>query len=157
MPTGEGKPPRLCLTHRPRKAGNLGSGDPNMINTEIGGDVIDLRDVTDRVNELEELRDGTSEGFDEDAAEELLALWNLLDDLRGNGGDHDWRGDWYPGSMIAESYFEDYARELASDIYGKEIDEAKWPFDCIDWEQAASALKIDYGTVEFDGQTYLYR
>jgi hypothetical protein len=59
--------------------------------------------------------------------------------------------------LIHEDAFEDYARELAEDLHGKEIREASWPFDCIDWERAADELRADYTTVEIDGNTYYVR
>ena len=56
-------------------------------------------------------------------------------------------------TLINDNYFEDYARDLADDIYGiKDY----WPFSCIDWEQAADELKSDYYSVEYDGETYWY-
>lgn len=57
-------------------------------------------------------------------------------------------------TLINDNYFEDYARDLADGIYG--IKDC-WPFDCIDWEQAANALKNDYSSVDYDGETYWYR
>lgn len=100
--------------------------------------VIDLRDV--RGNLLAELK----------------ALENLLSETRGRGGDHDWRGDWYPLLLIRDDYMEDYCKELAVDcgmISGKE----SWPLDCIDWERATERFKEDYTKIEFMGETYWYR
>jgi hypothetical protein len=36
-------------------------------------------------------------------AEELDRLTELLTDLAGAGGDEQWRGDWYPGALIADA------------------------------------------------------
>lgn len=126
-------------------------------------DVIDLRDVTDRVEHLEQLRQpgpvdlGDDNDTDQDTLfAELAALEGLLDELRGNGGDHDWRGDWYPLLMVRDSYFEDFARQEAEDLDLIKSD-ASWPYTCIDWEQAAEELKQDYSTVEFGDVTYWYR
>lgn len=92
-----------------------------------------------------------SDGLDEDDADELRALESLADECEGYG-------DWEHGAtLIRESHFEDYARELAEDLYGAAIRNASWPFDCIDWEQAAAALRHDYMTVDFDGVEYLLR
>jgi hypothetical protein len=122
-----------------------------MSDTTNSADLIDVRDVIDRFEELEDAR------RDEDEAQEFTELSALLEELKGCGGDHQWRGDWYPVTLIHDCYFEKYAQELASDIYGKEIDKAQWPFDCIDWEKAASDLQGDYSTVDYDGVTYWYR
>lgn len=59
-------------------------------------------------------------------------------------------------TLIRDSYFETYARQLAEDIGAIKGDEG-WPLNCIDWEQATNELKMDYTTVEFDGETYHYR
>lgn len=122
-------------------------------------DVIDVRDIIARVEELEGLRDDEDEEFDngdEQGQGELLTLTELLDDLKGNGGDEQWRGDWYPITLVRDSYFEDYARELADDI-GAVNKDLSWPNNCIDWERAARELLMDYTSTEFDGITYHYR
>jgi hypothetical protein len=94
--------------------------------------------------------------FDAEDGEELEKLTKLLDELRGYGGDHQFEGDWYPGSLIAESDFEEYARDLAEDI-GAIPDDAQWPCTCIDWEKAARELQTDYSSVTYEGTDYLYR
>lgn len=96
------------------------------------------------------------QAFDENDADELEKLEKLVDDVRGYGGDHQFEGDWFPGQLIAESDFEDYARELAEDI-GAIPDDAAWPCTCIDWEKAARELQVDYSSVTYDGTDYLYR
>lgn len=79
---------------------------------------------------------------------ELAALVAFRDEASGYC-------DWHSGAtLIRESYFEDYARELAEDLHGSEIRDAKWPFSCIDWERAAEELRQDYTAAEFDGVTY---
>lgn len=122
-------------------------------------DYIDVRDVIERVEELERIEgiEGDIENLIEsDEATELVTLRELLDELRGNGGDHEYKGAWYPVGLIRESHFQDYAQELAEDI-GAINSEAGWPTGCIDWEQAADELLIDYSSVEFEGITYYYR
>lgn len=92
----------------------------------------------------------------QDAIEEFYKLRELLNDLKGYGGDEQWRGDWYPILLIRDSHFRDYAEELAEDI-GAINSDAGWPNRCIDWARAARELQVDYSTVEFDGTTYWYR
>jgi hypothetical protein len=87
---------------------------------------------------------------------ELSALRDFLDQMRGYGGDHQWEGDWYPVTLVRESYFTDYAQELAEDI-GAISRDAQWPLACIDWDKAADELKMDYTGAEFDGVTYYFR
>ncbi|KKL86611.1 hypothetical protein LCGC14_1942930, partial [marine sediment metagenome] len=83
-------------------------------------------------------------------------LAELLAELKGYGGDHQWKGDWYPVTLIRDSYFKEYAQELADDIGAIDSD-LTWPNNCIDWDQATRELQMDYSTVEFDGITYWYR
>lgn len=135
-------------------------------------DVIDLRDVIARVEELREERDGfeldhpdggTVEapgewaGLNPDDSAELATLEALLEDCKGNGGDEQWEGYWYPVTLIRDNYFEDYAQELAEDVCSDAVANASWPLTCIDWEKAARELQMDYTSVEFDGVTYWTR
>ena len=133
-------------------------------------DIIDTRDIIARVEELREERDdlqlaldgGSQEDvnalaeWETDNAEELAELESLLDDLNDMGGDEQWEGDWYPATLIRDSYFQDYAQELAEDC-GMIDNNAKWPMTCIDWEQAARELRHDYSAVEVNGVTYWTR
>lgn len=130
---------------------------------DLQADIIDVRDIIARVEELrEELADyenteGDLEAHDENLEQqgELTALESILEDLAGNGGDEEWEGDWYPVTLIRDSYFQDYAQELAEDCGFTAGNE--WPARCIDWEQAAWELRQDYTSTEIDGVTYWYR
>jgi antirestriction protein len=122
-------------------------------------DMIDVRDVIARVEELREERESAETVGEWEASTEcgeLAQLEELLSDLEGMGGDEQWEGVWYPVTLIRDSYFEDYAQELADDI-GAVPDNATWPNNCIDWERAARELQQDYTSVEFDGDTYWTR
>ena len=114
-------------------------------------DVLDIRDVIERFEELEE-----QEERDELEEYELGQLAALLEECKGNGGDEQWRGDWYPITLIRDSYFETYAQELADDI-GAINSDATWPNNCIDWERAARELQMDYTSVDYDGVDYWVR
>ena len=81
----------------------------------------------------------------------MAALQVVLSELKGNGGDEQWRGDWYPVMLIRDSYFDDYAQELAVCLT------KRWPYTCIDWVQAARELQMDYTSTEIDGVTFWYR
>jgi hypothetical protein len=87
---------------------------------------------------------------------ELASLLAIMRDMQGYGGDEQWRGEWYPVTLIDDVYFEDYARELAEDIGAIDKD-ASWPNTYIDWEAAATALRQDYTSTEIEGRTYWYR
>ena len=142
----------------------------NARNHEISNsdDVIDSRDVIARVAELEseradlesEAQDDTNvvrdeaiealKQWDDENGGELKALQSLAEEA---GGSADWT---YGETLIRESYFKDYAQELAEDI-GAIDAKATWPNTCIDWQQAARELKMDYTTVSYDGVDYLIR
>lgn len=131
--------------------------------------VIDSRDVIARIEELEaertDLLDAVESAEDDDKhdkhemevlawndenADELKALQSLAEEGSGSS-------DWIHGeTLIADSYFEEYAQELAEDI-GAINRDATWPNDCIDWEKAAEALQQDYSSVDYDGETYWIR
>lgn len=134
-----------------------------MTHFDNSDDTIDVRNIIARVEHLEPLRNegpvdlGDDNDTDQDTLfRELADLEKLLADPAGNGGDEQWRGDWYPVTLVRDSYFKDYAQELADDI-GAVPGDLQWPCTCIGWERAARELRMDYTHCEFDGVTYWYR
>ena len=117
-------------------------------------DIINVRNIIERVEELREERDSGDPIASE--LDELETLESLLEDLKGNGGDEQWEGSWYPNTLIRSSYFKTYAQEFAEDL-GAIDSNAAWPNNCIDWERAARELRVDYSSVDFDNVKYLYR
>ncbi len=109
-------------------------------------DVIDSREVIARIEELQ-----STDERDESEQEELTALEALAEEASGYAPD--WQ---YGESLIRDSYFKEYAMQLAEDI-GAINANASWPNSCIDWDQAARELQMDYTAVEFDGVTYWIR
>lgn len=134
-----------------------------MSQVDLNANIIDVRDIIARVEELREETaeyenpEGDLEAHDADieAREELTVLESILEALAGNGGDEQWEGDWYPVTLIHDDYFEEYAQELAEDCGFTTGNE--WPARCIDWERAADELRQDYTTIEINGETYQYR
>ena len=132
---------------------------------DLSADVIDVRDIIARVLELRDERDEYNEkmgspdawgGVPDGEPEELAMLEGILYELAGYGGDAEFDGDWYPGQLIAESYFQEYAQDLAEEC-GMVDTSARWPMTCIDWEQAARELQMDYSSIKIQGFTYWYR
>lgn len=128
-------------------------------------DMIDVRDVIERLEQLEDMispvmlletmpapDDGDGD-TDDDAEYRLLRA--LLESLKGYGGDEQWRGDWYPISLIRDSYFVDAMQELCEEI--GDFPDGVPSYYVIDWEATANNLRVDYSSVEFDGVTYWYR
>lgn len=114
-------------------------------------DVIDSRDVIERVEELEEIvedPDGYSQDEVDEAEEELKKLKALIAEAEDSP-------DWHYGeTLIRESYFVEYARELVADVFGLgDVPD----FVEIDWTKTAENMKVDYIEADFDGVTYLIR
>jgi DNA repair exonuclease SbcCD ATPase subunit len=136
---------------------------------ELEGERADLQSTLDEASEAlsendgtdgvvtEELEDAVEEAkqdltdWDDDNGDELKALKALADEAAGYAPD--WK---YGETLIRDSYFQEYAQQLAADI-GAINKDASWPNTCIDWEQAARELQQDYTSVEFDGVTYWVR
>ena len=109
-------------------------------------DVIDSRDVIERIEWLE-----CQDSLDDDESEELKHLKALASE----GADYapDWK---YGAALIRCTYFKEYAQELADDL-GLIKADVSWPYDCIDWDEAARQLKFDYTEIEFNGVSYFVR
>lgn len=99
------------------------------------------------VEDAQTALDDAKADFGTDEQEELDELDELENEIS------DWR---HGETMIPESDFEDYARELAEDI-GAIPDENRWPCTYIDWERAARELAMDYTTVSYQGDDYYVR
>jgi hypothetical protein len=147
-----------------------------MLSTEIDftADHINISDLTERFDELETNLENLTEkdagdfgGFAgfvayckqnpdlADEAEELNMIDGILSDLKGYGGDEQWRGDWYPQALIRWSYFTEYAKELLEDCGTIPRDLPWWVV--LDWEATAQNLLVDYSAIEVHGATYYYR
>ena len=141
-------------------------------------DILDVRDLIERFEELESERDNFLEEKELDEQEktnsnnpavikweesedgkEYLQLFNLLGELCGNGGDKKWRGDWYPITLINSDYFTEYTKELVEDWgYVRRGDgekELPW-WISIDWDDTAENVKVDYSTIDIEDETYYY-
>jgi hypothetical protein len=118
--------------------------------TEItnSDDLIDSRQVIERIDELES--DDDRLDYED---EELAALTALAEEGAQNAG------EWQDGAtLIRGSYFAEYAQELAEDI-GTVSSKGgySWPLSHIDWDAAADELKIDYTEIDFAGVPYFVR
>lgn len=137
-------------------------------------DVLDVRDLIERYEELESDRDsffddrdfpdserGNKENpiWDEwensDGATELEQLRDILDELKGNGGDEQWQGDWYPITLINSDYFTEYIEEELKDCGYLPKDMPGWIE--IDMEKTANNHKVDYTSIDIENKTYYYR
>lgn len=117
---------------------------------DMAGSIFDSRDAIARIKELADLEEWSDLNDDETA--ELAALREL--ESEASGYIVDWQ---YGETFIPESAFEDYARELASDVSDYNARDEQWPYTYIDWPAAAEALKQDYTAIEWRGVTYYAR
>lgn len=149
-------------------------------------DVIDSRDIIERLEELEserqDLVDAISAAQDEldtseDDTPDIRALLETgvayaetaLNDWDGDNADElkalqalakegeDYAAeDWIHGAtLIRESYFTDYCKDMVSDIGDMPRDIPG--YIVIDWDATARNMRIDYNEIDFDGVTYLVR
>lgn len=119
-------------------------------------DYLDSRDIQERIDWLES-DDASADKWENKEIEEFQEELKALADLKTQCVDSFGQSSWEFGAQfIRESYFEDYAQELAEDI-GAINSEASWPNSCIDWEQAARELSMGYTSLDFDGVEYLAR
>ena len=145
---------------------------------------IDTRDLSKRKEELEDLRYAVTTAEeelqeareavslnpgDENALEAVEDAETALKDVQADFGADEQAelaeleeleseiSDFHHGeTLIPVGSFEDYARELADDI-GAIDRNAGWPCNCIDWEQAARELAVDYSVVTYQGEDYYVR
>jgi len=107
---------------------------------EVSNDEDD--DEEERANLESELADLVDELTD--LEEEAKSILEFRDDVE----------NYHRGGMllINEDYWAQYVQELAEDTGG--VDTRVWPFNCIDWEQAAADLESDYTQLEWEGTTF---
>ena len=119
---------------------------------ENSQDTLDVRDIIERFEALETL--SSDEPLSPPEQQEMNTLQTLLDELKSyGGGDEEWRGSWYPATLIRDSHFMAAMDELLEDIGELPRKLPCYLIVTVDYE----ALRMDYGSVEFDGVTYWYR
>ena len=152
-----------------------------MGNIYDGDDVVDSRDVEERIEELEQERDDLIDIMDEasevmgdaepedkaqaqtdyNEAVEALREWEAddagqeleaLKAFRDEVSNSEWT---YGLTLISEDYWVEYAEELCKDIGAIPADVPSYIE--IDWEATAENLKVDYSQADINGNTYYYR
>jgi len=122
---------------------------------ELTDETIDVRDIIERFEELETEIENAEEEKDDSSVEELKVLTEILEELKGNGGDEKWRGDWYPITLIADRFFTEYCQELLEDC--GTIPRDLPSFIKIDWKGTASNMQDDYSSIEINDEDFWYR
>lgn len=132
-------------------------------------DTLDLRALAEIAREAALVLEDP-ESYDEDeretALEDLEALAGLAEDIGLSIDRTDWDtvgdeldrwGEGYECTLISENHFEDYCKELVSDIGDLPRDLPDYIKDNIDWSGVADDLNVDYNDVDLEGQTYKIR
>lgn len=121
---------------------------------DLDNDVLDLRDVLERIADLE-LQIGTDEEIDSDQ-DELADLNGFVQAIQENFSDSIESIAVNEPTIINGSYWVQYAQELAEDL-GLIEDTLEWPACHIDWDAAAASLDMDYIRFDYKGAEYLIR
>ncbi len=105
-----------------------------------------ISEAGEAVDDAQKELDRANEEFGADEQKELASLEDVENEV----------GDLRHAHLIHEDDFEDYAQDFAEE-YCDMKSAAQWPFTCIDWEKAARDLRMDFSTIDHDGETYLYQ
>jgi hypothetical protein len=121
---------------------------PELDNTH---DTIDSRQIIERIEELQDMRDDAGNGigvWENDDQDEL----DMLNRLSGSGSTV---SGWDHGvTLVRESYFRDYAIEYISEVNEAALSAARNAGLVIDWDATARDLKTNFTSIEWDGITY---
>ena len=128
-------------------------------------DVIDSRDIIERIAELRDMRETYLSDFESESeraartdhwnectpeGEELETLEKLAAECES------YADDWeYGVTLVRDSYFTDYAINLVEECGYISKDFPHWIE--VDWEATARNVRMDYTNVDFDGVTYWIR
>lgn len=111
---------------------------------DIGDSPMSTQDEIDAANQA--VQDGEAD-FGEDEQQELSEIEELERKV----------SDFMLGeTMIPVDDFKEYAQQFADDI-GAIDRNATWPLNCINWDQAADELAMDYSEVTYQGESYYVR
>lgn len=109
-------------------------------------DLIDSRDIIERIEELTEQCEDSYLDFDD--YQELCTLSDIAEACEG------YADDWsYGETLIRRSYFEDCMDEMVKNTYELPKDMPFWMSIKLDYD----ALEQDYTSVYYDGVEYLIR
>ena len=138
-----------------------------MFETTNDTDIIDSRDIINRVEELAEREEFWAMSKSHREAEKDTQVYaegplngdeaEELAELRAVAAQGETLDDWVHGeTLIRDDYFTEYAKQTAEDL-GCIDREAGWPSMHIDWEAAAADLQTDYTDIDYNGVTYWAR
>ncbi len=127
-----------------------------MITIESSDNTISTSELASELDslqvELDDLTESVSEG--EPDAAKLLAAWREEHPDFEAFKKFAEEVDKYSGDLlINESYFTEHVKEqFTSGTEHPDLD--TWPYNCINWEEAASEAMSDYTVFDWDGTTF---
>jgi hypothetical protein len=138
---------RKCELESLRDDAENATNDYEEAQSELGGSDEPITDAEERrLGELCEAMKEAQDAFGEPEKEELKELERLENEI----------DDFMHGAtLVHENYFKKYAEQYADDI-GAIDRNAKWPVNCIDWDEAAEQLRSDFSEVAIDGAAYYF-
>lgn len=111
--------------------------------------VIDSRDIIERIEDLESREDypeDEEDSLDAEEREELCILREIQDNASS---------EWFYGeTLIHENYFVDYIREFVQEVGYLPDNMPEWLTNNLDWDGIANDLQSDYRDVDLNGETY---
>lgn len=132
---------------------------------ELESQISDLEDEIDELDELgpyggenadeelDTLREKLDEliyeresiDYDEDRADEIRNIFDEVPDAE------------YGATLIEAGSWVEYVKELCEDVGDIPRDLPHYIENAFDWEKVADEIVMDYGMIDFDGNTYYYR
>jgi hypothetical protein len=107
-------------------------------------DTISSTEITERIDELEELGDEGRTGLED---EELADLKAFAEEAES------YVSDWeYGVTLVNDAYFEQYAEDEVSEIF--DIDTNTFPYYCMDWQRVAEDMQYDWTEINLGSTTF---
>lgn len=132
-----------------------------MSNIDNNQDIIDSRDIIERLEELDsEHIDWLTEedgrvSEDWEHSEEFEALRDLAEQAESSP---DWQ---YGEALIRDTYFTEYTKDMIEDCYHETVGQLdnipSFIAVSVDWEETADNCMADYIEVNYSGATYYIR
>ena len=123
------------------------SKKPSHVNYPLGEDIVDSRDMLERMEYLESFKE--SKELDDEDKDELKSYQELRAEI---GEEYFDQGI----TFIDDSYWSEYAEEEFYTAYSIKSDISNiWYY--VDWNKWENDLQIDYTSIDIDGWKYHYR
>lgn len=115
----------------------------------VAQDYLDSRDMQAKLDTLP-----ACPARDTDEYDLVVALRDFRAEADLQFGESSWR---YGTVFVRDSYFQEYAQELAEDIWPEQLGVDSGPAQFIDWAGWARHVRMDYTSVDVAGVTYWFR